>query len=82
METCGNCSAQADEVLCQGVNLGAIKELQAMSELAHDHLIRLQDVYFHADRVNMVLGENTASLLYTLPIHTMLHAATCRIRCN
>ncbi len=43
----------------QGVNLGAIKELQAMSELSHDHLIRLQDVYFHADRVNMVLGERS-----------------------
>lgn len=38
-----------------GVNLGAIKELQALQELHHRNILNLLDVFSYGDRVHLVL---------------------------
>lgn len=45
-----------------GINLGAIKEIQALQELSHPNILRLLDVFSYGDRMYLVLELAVADL--------------------
>ena len=51
-----NSAGQPYSVSPQGVNIAAVKELQVLTELDHPNCLRMLDVFFLNDRVNLVIG--------------------------
>ena len=45
-----------------GINLGAVKELQALSELDHANVLKLFDAFVYGDRIHLVLEYCPADL--------------------
>lgn len=55
-----------------GVNLGAIKELQALQELQHENILKLYNVFFFGDRIHLVLELATTDLTRIIRDRTLL----------